>query len=352
MNKLYWDYHTSGEYADEADPNVVALEIHGYKVADKAPVKNFVSLATDGSTACGNWLYSGMFTEDGRNRAKDRDPVDASINQVGLYSNWSWCWPINRRIIYNRASVDFDGQPWDSEHPVVSYNGGWKGDVPDGGWPPINLAAPGAKYLPFIMHTEGMAHIWGPGRADGPFPVAYEPWESPLHTNLVTGVSNGSSGKGTPGFNDPCCYVGDLGGWNQKGAPEDFPYVGTTYRVSEMWQAGQMTRNHPWLNELQPEVFAELGPELAKEKGIKSGDRVKVSSARGYVLAAAIVTPRFQRLTVGGKKIDHVGVPWHWGFMGRSRAFHSSGNILTPHVGDANTTIPEYKTFLCNIAKV
>lgn len=352
INHLFWDYHTTGEYADEADPNEAALEIHGYTVADKAPVKNFVSLQTDGSTCCGNWLYSGMFTTDGRNRAKDRDPVDTSLNQIGLYSNWSWCWPINRRIIYNRASVDFDGQPWDSEHPVIAYNGSWAGDVPDGGWPPINVAAAGSKYLPFIMHTEGIAHIWGPGRAEGPFPVAYEPWESPLHENLVTGVTNGNGGKGTPGFNNPCCYIGDLEGWNKKGMPDEFPYVGMTYRLTEMWQAGQMTRNHPWLNELQPEVFAELGPELADEKRIRSGDRVRVGTARGYVLAVAIVTPRFHRMTIGGKKIDHVGVPWHWGFVGRSSAFHSSGNILTPHVGDANTTIPEYKTFLCNIEKV
>ena len=353
INKLFWDYRTTGEYADEADPNEVAMEIHGYNVADKSPVKNFVSLKTDGSTCSGNWLYSGMFTEDGRNRAKDRDPVDASLNQIGLYSNWSWCWPINRRIIYNRASVDFDGQPWDSEHPVIQRsNGSWLGDIPDGGWPAINEAAPGAKYLPFIMQTEGVAHIWGPGRAEGPFPVAYEPWESPLHTNLVTGVTNGDlTGKGTPGFNNPCCYVGDLGGWNKKGGPDEFPYVGMTYRLTEMWQAGQMTRNHPWLNELQPEVFAELGPELAAEKRIKSGDKVKVSTARGYVLAVAIVTPRFHRMTIGGKTVDHIGVPWHYGFVGRSSAFHSSGNILTPHVGDANTTIPEYKTFLCNIGK-
>jgi formate dehydrogenase major subunit len=352
INKLFWNYRTTGDYANEADPNVVAKEYNGYDWATGTALTSFGKLKSDGSTCSGNWLYCGMFGSDGRNRAKDRDPEDKSLNQIGLYSGWSWCWPINRRIIYNRASVDLDGQPWDSEHPVISYNGGWKGDVPDGGWPPINLADRGSKFLPFIMQSEGVGKIWGPGRADGPLPVAYEPWESPIGENLVTGVAKGTEAKATPGFNDPCCYIGEMDSMNKRGTPSEYPYVGMTYRVSEMWQAGQMTRNHPWLIELQPEVFAELGEELAADKGIKSGDKVRVSTARGYVNAIAIVTKRFQRLTIGGKSVDQVGVPWHYGYIGQASAPHSSGNILTPHVGDANTTIPEYKTFLCNIEKV
>jgi len=360
ITKLHWDYHTTGEYADEADPNVVAKEINGYywDDPDKKVVKNFVGLKSDGSTCSGNWLYCGMFNLDGTNKAKEHDPVDKSINQIGLYSGWTWCWPINRRIIYNRASVDLDGQPWDSEHPVISYNGGWNGDVPDGGWPPINIADKGSKFLPFIMHPEGVGKIWGPGRAEGPLPEAYEPWESPLSQNLMTGVSN-NGGRGTPGFNDPACYVGELkmNGeiWNKRGTPSEYPYVGMTYRLTEHWQAGQMTRNLPWLVELQPQPIAELGEELAADKGIKSGDIVRVSTARGSVDAVAIVTERFQRLIIGGKQVDHVGVPWHWGYVGLSKGISpngSSGNVLTPHVGDANTTIPEYKTFLCNIEKV
>jgi len=189
-------------------------------------------------------------------------------------------------------------------------------------------------------------------------PEVYEPWESPLSQNLMTGVSN-NGGRGTPGFNDPCCYVGELkmNGeiWNKRGTPSEYPYVGMTYRLTEHWQAGQMTRNHPWLVELQPQPIAELGKELAADKGIKSGDIVRVSTARGSIDAVAIVTGRFQRLTIGGKQVDHVGVPWHWGYTGLSKGISpngSSGNVLTPHVGDANTTIPEYKTFLCNIDKV
>jgi len=359
ITKLFWDYHTSGEYADEADPNAVAKEINGYDWSTGVALTSFGDLKSDGSTCSGNWLYCGMFDADGNNKAKQHDPVDSSLNQIGLYSGWTWCWPINRRIIYNRASVDLDGKPWDSEHPVISREGGkWLGDIADGGWPAINEAAPGSKFLPFIMHKEGVGHLWGPGRAEGPLPEAYEPWESPLSMNLMTGVAN-TQANGTPGFNDPCCYIGklEMDGdiWNEQGTPDVYPCVGTTYRLTEHWQAGQMTRNLPWLVELQPQPIAELGEELAAEKGIKGGDIVRVTTARGYVDAVAIVTKRFKRLKIGSKWVDHVGVPWHWGYTGLSTGISpngSSGNILTPHVGDANTTIPEYKTFLCKIEKV
>jgi len=353
ITKLYWDYHTTGEYADEADPNVVAKEINGYDWNTGAVVPSFTNLKSDGSTVSGNWLYCGMFAEDGRNKAKDRDPVD--VSGIGLYSGWTWCWPVNRRIIYNRASVDFDGNPWDTTHPVIRrVSGQWIGDVPDGGWPAINEAAKGSKFLPFIMHKEGVGHLWGPGVAEGPLPEAYEPWESPLDTNIMTSVSD-TQARGTPGFNDPCCYVGDLNGMNKRGTSDEYPCVGMTYRLTEHWQAGQMTRNHPWLIELQPQPIAELGEELARDKGIKNGDIVEVSTARGSIQAVAIVTKRFRRLRIGTKEVDHVGIPWHWGYTGLSKGISpngSSGNILTPHVGDANTTIPEYKTFLCNVRRV
>ena len=353
ITELFWDYESYGDYTDEADPNVVAKEINGYYWDTKDIIPNsFGLLKDDGSTVSGNWLYCGMFDDKGENKAKWNDNRDYSLTQIGLYSKFTWCWPINRRIIYNRASVDLDGVPWDKEHAVIIYeNGAWLSqgelqDVCDGGAAPMNLGG----YLPFIMHAEGVAHIWGPGRKDGPLPVAYEPWESPLSTNLVTGVSAGTGYKGTPGFVDPTCYIGYLDGNNAK-ANGDYPHVGTTYRVSEMWQAGQMTRNLPWLNELQPEVFAELDPVLAGTLDIESGDKVKVSTARGYVIAVAIVTNRFQPLTIGGNTVHQIGVPWHWGYIGlsSSKIGHAAGNILTPHVGDANTTIPEYKTFLCNI---
>jgi formate dehydrogenase major subunit len=278
---------------------------------------------------------------------KRRNPVDNSAKGIGLYSNWSWCWPFNRRIIYNRASVDFDGNPWDEEHPVTYWtDSGWApqgdlseskgGDVLDGGWPAINKADAGSKYLPFIMKPEGVARIWGYGRAEGPLPEVYEPWESPLDKNIMSGTKN-----------NPCAYIGTY--MNEHGTPDKFPYVGTTYRCSEHWQTGIMTRNLPWLVELMPEMYIEMGEELAEEKGIKNGDMVKVSSARGDIEAVAIVTQRFQPLTVGGKTVHHIGAVWHFGYSGMTKG--DSANILTPHVGDANTQIPEYKTFLCNVEK-
>lgn len=357
ITKLAWNFRaTTGDHAGEADPNLVAREMNGYYMATGDPVTSFVNLQADGSTSSGNWLYCGLLDAEGNNKGKKRDPVDTSLQQIGLYSNWTWCWPVNRRIIYNRASVDLDGNPFDEDHPVVKWNDAWEGDIIDGGGNPINLAAAGAKNLPFIMNREGVARLWGTTLADGPIPEAYEPWESPLSENLLNGVpaNLAAAPKGKPGFNDPSCYVGDLEGMNKRGTPGDYPCVGTTYRLTEHWQAGQMTRNHPWLIELQPQPIAELGPELADEKGIRSGDRVKVITARGFIEAVAIVTKRFKRMKIGGKDTDHVGVPWHWGYTGRSIGFGdngSSGNVLTPHVGDANTTIPEYKTFLCRIEK-
>jgi len=363
ITNLFWDYRSTGEYANEADPNVVAKEINGYVWNTGEAIPSFGALKGDGSTISGNWLYCGMFRATGENKAKEHDPVDRSLNQIGLYSGWTWCWPINRRIIYNRASVDLDGEPFDSAHPVIKWTGSitkWQGDIPDGGWAPINLADEGAKFLPFIMHREGVGKIWGYGRAEGPLPEAYEPWESPLTQNIMTGMADGDpTSRGTPGFHNPCCYVGEMEmdgqSWNMRGTSADYPYIGMTYRLSEHWQAGQMTRNHPWLVELQPQPFAEMDPELAASKGIKNGDRVRVKVARGEIEAVAIVTKRFQPLTIGGKKMHQIGVPWHWGYTGLSKGFGpngSSGNVLTPHVGDANTTIPEYKTFLCNVEKV
>jgi formate dehydrogenase major subunit len=186
------------------------------------------------------------------------------------------------------------------------------------------------------MKPEGVARIWGFGRVDGPLPEVYEPWESPLDNNVMSGTKN-----------NPCAYIGK---WmNDRGTPDKYPYVGTTYRCSEHWQTGIMTRNLPWLVELMPEMYIEMGTALAEEKNIENGDKVIVSSARGEIEAVAIVTERFQPMQVGGKTVHHIGAVWHFGYSGMAKG--DSANILTPHVGDPNTTIPEYKTFLCNVEK-
>jgi formate dehydrogenase-N alpha subunit len=332
ITNLVWDY-------DDISADQIAREVNGYDNTGKL-VASFGGLKDDGSTSSGNWLYCNQYTEDDGNKCARRETVDTHPKEIGLYSNWSWCWPVNRRIIYNRASVDLDGRPWDSEHPVIlDYDAvtKWKGDVPDGGWAPINQAAEGGKYLPFIMKPEGVARLWGYGRAEGPLPEVYEPWESPLDENLMSGTKT-----------NPCAFIGKF--MNEHSTPDKYPYVGTTYRCTEHWQSGIMTRSLPWLVELQPEMYIEMDDVLAAEKGIEAGDKVVVSNARGEVNAVAVVTKRLQPLQVGGKTIHQIGILNHWGYSGMSKG--DSGNILTPHVGDANTTIPEYKTFLCDVRKV
>ena len=262
--------------------------------------------------------------------------------------NWSWCWPVNRRILYNRASVDFNtGQPLNPKRWVIRWNSGinngkgaFEGDVPDGGW------APGTKY-PFIMNEEGHARIFSPILKDGPLPEHYEPLESPLTKNPM------SNQKINPAI--VLLHEGDAKNkeMNAVGTPDEFPIVGTTFRLTEHWQAGAMTRNLPWLAELMPDVFVEISLDLAEEKGITNGDRVNIISARGKVKAYALVTARFEPFIFkengSVRKIHQVGLPWHYGYTGIAKG--DSANMLTPHVGDANTNIPEYKAFLCNIEK-
>jgi len=336
IRDLEWNYPVDEHH--EPDVHAVAKEINGYFLKDvtikgenfKAGtlVPSFAYLLDDGSTSSGNWLYCASYTEAG-NMAARRSRKPDKFN-VGLYPEWSWCWPVNRRIIYNRASVDPNGVPWDKEHPVIAWNAvtkKWDGDVPDGGW------APGTKY-PFIMKPEGHARLFGPGLADGPFPEHYEPLESPV-MNLLTKQQN-----------DPAIKIWEP---DKIGTSKKYPIVGTTYRVTEHWQAGAMTRNLPWLVELVPDAFVEMSEALAKKKGIKNGDKVEISTKRGKMEAYAVVTKRVKPYKIGNKTVDLVGVIWHFGYNGLATG--GSANVLTPHVGDANTMIPEYKAFLCNIKK-
>ncbi len=334
---LAWDY---GE--GEVDAHQVARQINGWAVTDVKDadgnvvvpagdqVKNFTQLQADGSTACANWLYAGSYNEEGNMMAR-RDNVDTHPQQLGLFSNWAWSWPLNRRIIYNRASVTMTGEPIDPRRALITWNAAekkWEGDVPDGGWPP-------GERLPFIMRRGGRARLFGPTMADGPFPEHYEPWESPVFNPLHPQETN------------PALW--DLEK-DAKGATHAFPLVGTTYRVSEHWQTGAMTRNLPWLAEMQPDMFVEMSPQLAAERGISNGEWVIVESARGAIEAVAMVTPRLQPFTVQGQTVHEVGMPYHWGFLGLVTG--GSANELTPPVGDANTMIPETKAFLCNVRKL
>jgi len=328
ITKLTWDN------GHPASSDKVLREINGYDLTTRKLVTNFVSLKDDGSTSSGNWLYCGCYNEDG-NMTKRRDLTPDAFN-VGLFPKWSWCWPVNRRIIYNRASVDLNGEPWDKEKPVIWWKDGkWVGDVPDGGWPPMAVDPKATKY-PFIMLGEGHARLFGAGRADGPMPEHYEPWESP--------VKNAMSGTET----DPAALYGASAD-KQKGDVSKYPYVATTYRLVEHWQTGPMTRNLSWLAELQPDMFVEISEELAAEKGIKNGGKAIIESARGELECTVLVTKRFKPYTINGQTIHQIGMPWHWGYSGLVTG--PSANLLTPHVGDANTMIPEYKAFLCNLRK-
>jgi formate dehydrogenase major subunit len=340
ITNLTWGY---GD--DHPSPREVAKEINGYDVATKKQIDGFANLKNDGTTACGEWVYCGSYVEAEKeptapipgNRASRRNLDDGPFN-IGLHPKWAWCWPVNRRIIYNRASVDLNGEPWDKEHPVVKWNptkgetGGWDGDIVDGAATAKPMAEGG--HYPFIMTVEGHARLFGPGMIDGPLPEHYEPWESPIDNPM------------SQQQNDPAFKI-----WRpeEKGTPDEYPIVCSTYRVVEHWQGGQMTRNMPWVVEAMPEPFVEMSEELAAEKGIKNGEKVIVESARGQVKMAAVVTKRFKPFQLNGRKVHQVGIPWHWGFIGLSTG--DSANVLTPHVGDANTMIPEYKAFLVNVRK-
>ena len=349
VTKLRW----KGWYNNVTDPrgaesltDLVSREINGWaedqilnedgsvKYEEGQLMASFGHLLADGSTSSANWLYTQSYNESDGNRQQWRDNTDYHPAGIGLYSKWSWCWPVNRRIIYNRASVDLDGNPWDPEDFVIRWTGpdsGWEGDVPDGGWPPMNVE--GTRY-PFIMKPEGFAHIFGPGLAEGPFPEHYEPVESPI-ANPLSGTQI-----------NPAITI-----WRPEeiGSPEEFPIVCSTYRVTEHWQAGQMTRNLPWLIELMPQMFVEMSEELAAELGVENAEWVTVESKRGSVQGVAMVTKRFRPFQLNGKTVHQVGLPWHWGFQGL--CVGDSANALSAHVGDANTMIPEFKAFLVRVKK-
>ena len=339
---LRWDYVKDSKY----DPHAVAKLINGYFEKDVTIGKDsfkkgtlvpaFTKLLDDGSTSSGNWLYCNSYTEKG-NMAARREKKDPT--GMGLYPEWSWCWPVNRRIIYNRASVDLNGKPWSANKNILEYKDGkWVGDVPDGGWPP--MANQEKTKRPFIMKPDGVGSVFGPGRADGPFPEHYEPIECPVEKNLMSAT-----------YTNPVAPIYGTEADVYKTCDPRFPFVATTYRVTEHWQTGVLTRWQPWLLETQPQLFVEMSLELAKLRGIKNGDRCKVASPRGEVEAIAIVTGRFKPFTVQGKTVHQVGLPWCFGWVHPQNG-GDSANLLTPSTGDPNTRIPETKAFMVNVDKI
>jgi formate dehydrogenase major subunit len=351
--KLNWNY------GDDPDVHLVAKEINGYTVADKKQVLNFTKLADDGSTACGNWIYSGSYPgpDKKNNLMARRDKKDPS--GLGLYLNWAWAWPVNRRIIYNRCSVDPQGQPWNKDKALFKWDPvakAWtKFDVPDFGWidPKTQVEIPpevSAK-APFIMLPEGKSRIFVPGGLckEGPLPEHYEALECP-YVNPVSPQQSNPVMKVWKSEIDRVAQVCD----------PKYPVIATTFRVTEHWQAGAMTRNLTWQAEMMPEMFVEISPSLAKARGIKAGDWVRVKSVRGEVVARADVTKRVGPFTCGKtglqSTVEMVALPWHFGFAGLitggpNPQGNYAANQLAPMVGDANTMIPEYKVFLVAVEK-
>jgi formate dehydrogenase major subunit len=362
---LTWDYgeRDAAGKVKHIDIHAVAKEINGYFLEDVYDMKatppkligkkgdlvtSFPSLQADGTTSSGNWIYCNSYIlKDGKEvnmmarRGKD-DPTG-----LGLFPGWSWAWPVNRRIIYNRASVNLEGQPWDPKRPLLKWNatkpgptgapGAWEGDIPDGPAPPMGTDGK----FPFIMKPDGVGAIFGPGLNEGPFPEHYEALECPLEENSMSKQRINPTIKIFGGESD-AFYSCD----------SRYPFVATTYRASEHWQTGCMTRHCSWLLEMQPQNFLEMSVELAKELGIKNGDTVVVVSGRGEVQAVAMISERFKPFKIADSTVHQVGLTWHfgWQFPEDGSGFDSA-NLLTPTVGDANTMIPESKAFMVNVRK-
>jgi formate dehydrogenase major subunit len=343
---LTWGYPTVGEH-HEPDAEAVLKEINGYTVADGSPVPDYKELKDDGSTACGCWIYSGCF-KDGVNQTARRKPWWL---QTWVAPEWAWSWPSNRRILYNRASADPEGKPWSERKRYVWWDEDqekWDGhDVPDfiedrpPSYRPERMARGKDRIAgidPFIMQGDGKGWLFAPnGLLDGPLPTHYEPQESVCQNALYGQQCNPARmewvRKDNPyhrAFDDP-----------------RFPFVITTYRLTEHHTAGGMTRWLSWLAELQPEMFCEVSPQLAAEKGLRNGDWATITTARAEIEARVLVSPRIRPLKMGKRTVHQIGLPYHWGSKGLTTG--DSANELISFVADPNVSIQESKCLTGNI---
>lgn len=344
--KAKWDYYVDGKI----DPRPVSWALNGYRIATSdfegaKPdlLSGYSELNADGSTACAMWIYSGFYSnseaplDPSKQPLARRDTTDAS--GVGLYSNWAYSWPSNRRILYNRNSADLEGKPWNPDKVLVSWDGSKWNLVDQADF----VAVSNGKPVPpnnksFFMLWEQNARIESYGMEDGPLPEHFEPFESPVDENPLNGA-----------FSNPCMKFAEFESTKQ-GDRSQYPIVATTYSVTEHWQTGGQSRACPALVEAMPSQFIELSEELAAEKGIVAGDKVRVFNNRGSVTVDAVITKRIKPMTIHGQVKHLVGLTHHYSWAG---VFGTGDTVndLTPNVGDPNCQVPEYKAFLVDIEK-
>jgi formate dehydrogenase major subunit len=351
IQSLTWDYPVKGE-REEPDAEHVLKEINGYTWPDKKPVSGYLDLKDDGSTACGVWIYSGVYPKDGENKARSRKPDGPG--GPGTHLGWGFAWPSNRRSMYNRASADLDGKPWSEAKKLVWWDTDekkWTGDdvpdfvkdkapdyTPDWSKKPSGMDALSGRD-PFIMIADGKSSLFVPsGLKDAPLPAHYEPVESPVPNPMYAQQDNPTAKKWDRPDNR----------YHPVGDPQ-YPHVITTYRLTEHHSGGTPTRSVPSTAELQPESFAEIPPELAAELGIANLDWVVLSTARGEIETRALVTERLRPFEIDGRRIYQIGMPWHYGYKGYATG--SIANELSSVVGDPNTSIHEGKAFTCSLRK-
>ena len=356
---LAWDYplHAGPGELGWGEPSAEAVlrEINGYDVATGRPLSSFMEMKDDGSTVGGCWIYTGVFA-DGVNQAARRKP---RTEQDYVASEWGWVWPANRRILYNRASADPTGKPWSERKAYVWWDEEqrrWTGDdVPDFevGKPPSYRPPEGATGPdalagndPFIMQSDGKGWLFAPsGLIDGPLPTHYEAAESPVANPLYGQQSNPTRVVYERGENPMNPAARDAPGRDS----DVFPFVFTTSRLTEHHTAGGMSRTLPYLSELQPEMFMEVSPELAEERGLEHGGWAHVVTARAAVEARVLVTGRLRPLRIEDRAIHQVWLPYHWGVGGASLTSGDSTNDLIGISLDPNVLIQDSKVGTCDV---
>jgi len=345
LNALTWDYPVEGEVR-EPKVSLVLKEINGWTVADRKQIPHIQNLKNDGSTACGAWIYCGVYPEENRNRANERKPKDL------LGHGWGFAWPNDCRIIYNRASARPDGKPWSERKKLVWWdeekkewtgldNADYKKDLAP--TTPYNLdSGVGVTGLggarPFTLHPDGVGWLYVPsGLKDGPLPTHYEPLESVIKNPLYGQQVDPAAAK-KERLENP---------YAQEIADTRYPYVLTTYRLTEHHTAGGMTRTLSHLAELQPDLFTEVSPELAAEIGLQHGDLATISTPRGSIHARVLITRRMRPMWIDGRRVHQVGLPYHWGYKGMSKG--DIANDLLAVSEEPNVRIMETKALVCNI---